>query len=181
MKIGRPSSSTPTLAHLHELLAKFSDVMLTTFDQLSPTPHVRARPMAIARLGADCSLAFLTKASSEKATDALLDGAASITMQRNGCSISLVGRCSLVQDRAIISPLFTRAHEAWFPLGLDDPDLAVLLFHTNEAEIWDSNGARGLQLVASMARALFTGSGHDRESARARSLLPLAHLRPTPN
>ena len=176
MHVTSPTSPTPTLAHLHSLLAKFESVMLITFDQVSPVPHLRARPMGIAKLGGDCSLSFFTSASSEKVAEALLEGTAHVTMQKDDVSITLGGRCTLTQDRAVMAPLFNKSHEAWFPQGLDDPDLALLQFHPGEAEIWDTTGVKGLQLVASMAKALFTGTEVDHAGSHARVLLPTSSL-----
>ncbi len=172
MHVTNPTSPTPTLAHLHALLAKFDTVMLITFDKVSPVPHLRARPMAIAKLDGDCALSFFTSASSEKVAEALMEGAAHVTLQKGDVSITLGGTCTLTQHRAIMAPLFNKGHEAWFPRGLDDPDLALLQFHPSEAEIWDTTGVKGLQLVASMAKALFTGTAVEHAGSHEHVLLP---------
>lgn len=153
-----PSSPPSNLEHLHKLLSSFDRVMLITFDRVSPVPHVRARPMHVARLDVDCGLAFLTSLRSDKVAEALLEGVGHITAQRDDVSITLGGRVTVSRERARIEPLLSKATQAFFPDGIDDPDLALLEFHTDEAEIWDTSGVHGLRFVASVAHALLTGT-----------------------
>lgn len=46
------------------------------------------------------------------------------------------GRLSLSQDRAIVDKLWNRYVAAWYPKGKDDPNLALLRFDAETAEIW---------------------------------------------
>jgi general stress protein 26 len=40
--------------------------------------------------------------------------------------VSITGRGTVVRDRAKAKELWTELHRAWFPDGLDDPNLALL-------------------------------------------------------
>ena len=46
--------------------------------------------------------------------------------------------------------------KAWFPKGLDDPELALLKVTVEKAEYWDSPSSAVVHLVG-LAKALVTG------------------------
>ena len=52
--------------------------------------------------------------------------------------------------------LWTPWVEPWFPRGLEDPDLALLCVHVEEAEYWDAPRSR-MQRMLGLARAIATG------------------------
>lgn len=49
------------------------------------------------------------------------------------------GTASIENDRAMIDKLWSRQAEAWFPGGKDDPNLALLRFEIEDAELWESD------------------------------------------
>lgn len=51
----------------------------------------------------------------------------------------LSGEVRVDNDRAIIDKLWTKAAEAWFPGGKDDPNLALLRFDIDDAELWEAD------------------------------------------
>jgi general stress protein 26 len=56
--------------------------------------------------------------------------------------------------------LWTPWVEPWFPRGLEDPDLALLCVHVEEAEYWDAPQSR-MQRMLGLARAIATGDTHE--------------------
>lgn len=52
---------------------------------------------------------------------------------------SLSGRVEVQNDRAMIDKLWSRPVEAWFPGGKDDPNLALLRFDIDDAELWEAD------------------------------------------
>ena len=52
---------------------------------------------------------------------------------------SLSGKVSVLNDFAIIEKLWSRQVEAWFPGGKDDPNLALLRFDIDDAELWEAD------------------------------------------
>lgn len=52
---------------------------------------------------------------------------------------SLTGDVSVHNDFAIIEKLWSRQVEAWFPGGKDDPNLTLLRFDIDDAELWESD------------------------------------------
>lgn len=51
----------------------------------------------------------------------------------------LAGTITLDNDRAQIDKLWSKQVEAWFPGGKDDPNLALLRFDIDSAELWEAD------------------------------------------
>jgi general stress protein 26 len=51
----------------------------------------------------------------------------------------LAGSVQIDNDRAMIDKLWSRPVEAWFPGGKTDPNLALLRFDIDSAELWESD------------------------------------------
>jgi general stress protein 26 len=160
------SPATHDRQKVHDLLKEFSNVMFVT--QAGPDPtssgslRLRARPMGIAHLEEDCTLWFFTSVDSSKVEEARASTLAHVVCQSAMRFLSVEGRAAIVHDRATIERFWTKAVEAWFPNGKDDPQVCLIRFVPAEVEYWDSTGTRGLKLLFETARALVTG-----ESPRA--------------
>lgn len=50
---------------------------------------------------------------------------------------SLAGMAKAIRDPARAKQLWDEALSAWFPKGVDDPDLALLRIQVEQAEYWD--------------------------------------------
>jgi len=51
----------------------------------------------------------------------------------------LAGRVRVHNDSAIVEKLWSRQAEAWFPGGKNDPNLALLRFDIDSAELWETD------------------------------------------
>jgi len=51
----------------------------------------------------------------------------------------LAGRAQITNDRAMIDKLWSKPVEAWFPGGKTDPNLALLRFDIDSAELWEAD------------------------------------------
>ena len=70
--------------------------------------------------------------------------------------VSVSGRARLVNDPQQKQALWSTLSQAWFPGGVDDPDLALLAVDINQAEYWDVKSSKMVQLFK-MAQAAVTG------------------------
>lgn len=72
---------------------------------------------------------------------------------------ALQGSLAVDTDRATVDRLWSRSIAEWYPLGKEDPTLALLRFDAERAEIWrhESGGFSGLKAAL--------GSGSRREHA----------------
>ncbi len=70
--------------------------------------------------------------------------------------VSVSGRAAVMEDQAKKEELFSTMAKAWFPAGPTDPNLALLAVHIVEAEYWDVDDSKMVQLFK-MAKAAITG------------------------
>ena len=150
------------LTRVHDLLSEFSTVMFVTSE--GEASAVRARPMSVARLEDDCTLAFLTGAETAKVHEAKKDSVGHVIAQGRTVFVSLRGAIEVVRDRARIHAAWSPAAKIYFPKGESDPDLCLLVLHPVEAEIWDVSGTKGIAYLFEAARALFTGERPRRDA-----------------
>lgn len=79
----------------------------------------------------------------------------------------LSGRVRIDDDRAMIEKLWSPQVEAWFPGGKDDPNLALLRFDIDDAELWETDMS-----LSGRVKMLFGGTikpGEDGSHARVGS------------
>ena len=64
----------------------------------------------------------------------------------DGDYVSVSGRASISSDETLKKKLFNTIAKAWFPGGVDDPNLALLAVHIEEAEFWRAQDSKVVQL-----------------------------------
>lgn len=70
--------------------------------------------------------------------------------------VSVSGRAALLEDPVKKEQLFTKMAQAWFPQGVNDPNLGLLAVTVLDAEFWDVTDSKMVQLYK-MAKAAVTG------------------------
>jgi len=78
----------------------------------------------------------------------------------NDTYVSVSGSAHVVDDKAQKQALWTKFAQAWFPGGVDDPDLALVRVTVSHAHYWNASGNKLTQLLV-MAKAVFTGEKPD--------------------
>ena len=86
------------------------------------------------------------------------DGNVGITYGDKGDDtwVSISGTATVSEDRQLKERLFNPMVKAWFPGGLDDPNLELIEVHIEHAEYWDIDDSKMTQLLK-MATAAVTG------------------------
>ena len=124
---------------------------------------------------------FFISRSSEQAAD--LGARPDVNLSFDGSSdwLSVAGRATLVDDRALVKEMWNPVVEAWFPDGAEDPDVLLLRVDAESAEYWKAPGGRAASLLS------FVKAKVDRRAARGRARVrpPLGRQRrvgsgPTP-
>ncbi len=143
---------------LAEMVKDIEFAMLTTVE---PDGSLRSRPMATQKIEFDGDLWFFTRASAPKVDDIEREQNvnASFARPEGQQYVSVSGKARLVRDRAKIEELWNPAYKAWFPEGLDDPDLALLKVSAEKAEYWDGNSSVVAHLVG-FVKAVATGTAY---------------------
>lgn len=137
---------------LREIVKAVDICMLTTVDERG---DLHSRPMSNNRdVEFDGDLWFFTYGSSLKADEVgrVPKVNASFADIDNQLYASLTGRAEVVRDRAKIEELWKPQLKAWFPEGVDTPDIALLKVTAERAEYWD-----GSQSLVAHAVGFVTG------------------------
>jgi general stress protein 26 len=138
---------------LKELTSKCKVGMLGTFEEM----RVHFRPMAHVDVDDMGNLWFFTSIGSDKATQIATNPNVYLTYACEGDStyLSVEGIASVSninRDR-----MFTPLLRAWFPEGLDDPNLALMIVHPLEIDYWTNNENKILTYFKMLSSAV-TGS-----------------------
>ncbi len=150
---------------LGELIRDVRICMLTTVDEGG---YLHSRPMATQQVEFDGDLWFFTKASAAKSTELAQHAQVNVSYSEpdDHRYVSLSGRAELVRDREKAKALWNPVYRAWFPDGLDDPELALIRVDVDGAEYWDPPSGAMVQLFG-YVKAAITGQppkpgGHEK-------------------
>ncbi len=113
--------------------------MLTTVEN----GRLCSRPMTIQEADFDGEIWFLTGKHSNLRSAISEDGRVNLSIVRpdDNMYVSISGRARFVEDRDKLEQLWNPLYKAWFPNGLDDPELQLMSVAPEEAEYWDSPSA----------------------------------------
>ncbi|HEX8294242.1 MAG TPA: pyridoxamine 5'-phosphate oxidase family protein [Pyrinomonadaceae bacterium] len=141
------------VGRLREIVKAVDICMLTTVDERG---DLHSRPMSNNRdVEFDGDLWFFTYGSSHKADEVGRVPKVNASFADTGGQLyaSLTGRAEVVRDRAKIEGLWKPQLRAWFPEGVDTPDIALLKVTVERAEYWDGSQsvvAHAVSLVSSL-------------------------------
>ena len=129
--------------------------MLTTRD---PDGTLTSRPMTTPQKEFSGSVWMFTSRSSPPAMALTAQPSVGLQYTDHGSDtyVSLSGDASLEHDRARMEAMWSPMVKAWFPKGLDDPDLVMIRVDVHKAEYWDVKESKPVQLFK-MAKAAVTG------------------------
>lgn len=138
---------------LKELTNKCKVCMLGTFEEM----RVRFRPMAHVDVDEMGNFWFFTSMESDKASQINNNPNVYLTYSCEGDStyLSVEGIASVSNiNRDRMKELFTPFIRAWFPDGLDDPNLALMIVHPLEIDYWVSNENKVLTYIKMLSSAV---------------------------
>jgi general stress protein 26 len=141
------------LRKLREIVKAVDICMLTTLDEGG---GLHSRPMSNNReVEFDGDLWFFTYGSSHKVDEVgrVPKVNASFADVDGQQYASVSGRAEVVRDRTKIEELWRPHLKAWFPEGVDTPDIALLKLTAERAEYWDGSQsfvAHAVSLVSSL-------------------------------
>jgi general stress protein 26 len=130
-------------------------VMMTTFDE---SGILRSRPMATQQVEFNGELWFFSRDPSPKLSEIRKESHVNLSYVDRSKShfVSVSGRASVIRDLEKARQLWTSPLKAWFPLGLEDPELSLIRVHVDQAEYWDAPSSKMIKLL-SIARSLAKG------------------------
>lgn len=140
---------------LNNLIEDIDFAMLTTVDT---DGVLRSRPMSTQEAEFDGTLWFFTSDKTHKVEEIEQDNRvnASYAKPEYNFYVSVSGTASIVKDRAKMEELWNPILKAWFPEGLDDPNICLLKVDVEQAEYWDSPSSTLVQITG-FVKAMVTG------------------------
>ncbi len=144
-----------SLDRLKELTRGIRFAMLTT---VGDDGSLHSRPMFTQEIDADGDLWFFTHADSHKVEEIEHERHVNVSYADPDKNrwVSVAGRARLVTDKQKMAELWSPTLKAWFPRGIDDPNILLLKVHVESAQFWDHPQGRMVQLLG-LARAIVTG------------------------
>ena len=134
------TSNTGRGGRLDKLTELIEDIRIAMLTTAMPDGTLRSRPMATQRSESDGDLWFFTRASAAKAEEIRANPHVNVSyaLPRENRYVSVSGAATLVRDRRKMEELWDQLYQAWFPQGLEEPDLALLKVDVERAEYWDA-------------------------------------------
>ena len=150
------ASSQENIKKIAALIKDIDFGMLTTLDAEG---RLHARPMSTNRnVEFDGDVWFFTYGETPKVHEIENKPYVNVSFAdpKSQTYVSLSGRAELVRDRAKLEELWKPELTAWFPKGLDEPDIALLKINADQGEYWDAPSSVVAHLI-SLAKAVTTG------------------------
>lgn len=150
------------LDKLKHMIKDIEFAMLTTVSQ---DGSLHSRPMGNLKLkDFSGTLWFFSKKDSFKNHDIETDQHVNLAYSnpKNHQYVSVCGRAFVSTDKEKMKELWNPMLKAWFPEGLNDPQISLIGVNVESAEIWDSPGSAVVQL-AGFIKSQITGKPLDQK------------------
>ena len=120
---------------------------------------MRFRPMSHVDIDDDGNIWFFTAKDSWKAEDINRNPTVQLVYinESDSMYLSIDGSAYLSVDQQRMKELFNPFVKAWFPKGLNDPSLALLIVSPREVEYWSNDDSKVLTYLKILSAAV-TGS-----------------------
>lgn len=137
------------------------DIKFAMFTTRHGNGHLHSRPMTTQnrKIDEDSSLWFFMSKSGDVVRDIGSEPTVNVVYADTDADdyVSVSGQARVVEDRAKKQQLWSKMTEAWFPKGIDDPDLALVQVSITHADYWEAKDSKVTQLFK-MAKAAVTGN-----------------------
>ena len=133
---------------------------------------LRGRPMSTAAVDADGSIWFFTNQFTEKVEEINSNDSVLLTYTSLSANayVMINGSAEVVYDRGKMQSLWNPALKAWFPEGLDDPQMKLLKVDPKEVEYWNGSSSKvvfAFQVLKAMVKGeTYKDGEHDKISMR---------------
>lgn len=165
---------------LERLAGMISDIQFTMLTTVGDDGSIHSRPMATQKINPqkfDGTLWFFSKKNSHKIHCIENDQHVNLAYadpdhQRY---VSICGRASISEDKSKMRELWEPGLKAWFPEGLEDPDLTLIGVSLENAEIWDSPPSKMVQM-AGLVKSAVTGKPLNQNKSQSQHIeIPNRH------
>ncbi len=132
-----------------DLLEKIKDIKFAMLTTESEAGFLHSRPMATLEVTEAGALWFITGKSSLKVREIDHDARVNLAYSSGDGDtfVSVAGEAQVVEDSAKAKALWNPLMKAWFPKGVEDPELVLMRVDVDEAEYWDVASKKMLTLI----------------------------------
>jgi general stress protein 26 len=144
------------------LLEKIKDIQFAMLTTVDAHGELRSRPFTTLKTEDDGTLWFFMNGDTPTARELQNEPQVNLSYAKpdKNMYVSVSGTAALTRDRAKMKEIWNPALQAWFPDGLDDPNLTLLRVKVAKAEYWDSPSNKMVEL-AGMVKAILTRTEFD--------------------
>lgn len=144
---------------LGQILAQIPVAILITAE---PDGEMHGRPMQMSKTPFDGSLYFFTNELTPKVSELHQVRKVSVVLSdpRSDRYVWISGVASLTREHAALARQWHDDMKTWFPKGLQDPELALIVVDVQRAEYWDTPPTVAVDAWGHL-RAAFTGDKYD--------------------
>ncbi|HTH51867.1 MAG TPA: pyridoxamine 5'-phosphate oxidase family protein [Pyrinomonadaceae bacterium] len=152
------AEQTNSIEKLRGLLEGIDFTMMTTVSG----GKLHSRPMSTQEMDDDGCLWFFSRDNTHKADEIAADDRVNCAYSdKDGNTyVSVFGHATVSHDKVKMKELWNPIHKAWFPDGLEDPNICLIKVEVEEAEYWDAPSSTLVQL-AGFVKAIVTGKEAD--------------------
>src|SRR4051812_256972 len=147
-------SDREAISKLQELIKHNSICMFVT--HLGDVP-LETRPMSVAEIDDDGYFWFLSGKSTKKNLDISDDPNVQLFFANTSDQeyLTVYGEATEINDnKEKMKDLWNPIAKAWFPEGVDDPDLSLLKIEPLDAYYWDTKNGKMISMIKILASAV---------------------------
>jgi general stress protein 26 len=141
-----------------KLYSLVKDVKICMMTTAEPDGSLHSRPMYNQEADEAGDFWFFTQIQSGKSREIAKDHQVNLGFcdPQKQHYVSIAGRAEIVRDKALIKDKWSEGLRAWFPEGIDDPQIALIRVHPERGEYWDSPSSTVIHLYG-YVKARLTG------------------------
>jgi general stress protein 26 len=155
--------------YIPKLRSLLQEAKICMFSTRDTDGSLHSRPMAFQELDDTGNIWFFTRKTGVLGDEISVDDRVNLSCGQSGQYLSISGRAAFLHDRAKTEELWNVLYRAWYPKGIDDPDLQLMRVTLDKAEHWESSNSV-FPIVYGAIKATLTGTEakmgeHDRMPA----------------
>ena len=128
---------------------------------LSQKP-ITVRPMSTLKVDDLGNMWFFSAKNSQKNKNIQTDPAVQLLYSNHGCSeyLSIYGKAQVITDKDIIKLFWSTLAKTWFPDGVNDPEISLIMVTPEKAYYWDTKHNKMVSTLKILASTI-TGTNAD--------------------
>lgn len=145
-----------------ELSKKVKDIKICMLSTLDAAGKMNSRPMYTHQIQEDGVIWFFTGKDSKKVLEINSNPIVNLNYSdtKSDLYVTINGKATITDDQAKVNELWNEMLKAWFPEGVNDPNIALIRVEADEAEYWDTPNSAIAQLIG-YVKATFTGKEYN--------------------